>query len=93
MADWAELLDKRGSKGSLLYEGIIDQDAPDVGTMVRVRVLAFDQELTWGPAPWMPRVDAGGDTVLPQEGDRCIVGMADTDDPGTPEIWILAWWP
>jgi hypothetical protein len=89
----ADLLRDRKSSGSLLYEGIIDEDADTVSDMVRVRVLAFDKQLTWGPAPWMPRVDEAGDAMLPSRGDRCVVGLADTDDPGTPEIWILAWWP
>lgn len=94
MSSWTELLRGRGNGGSsMLYEGVIAQDASDVTDPVLVTVLAFDKQLTWGPAPFMPRVDDDGATVLPADGDRCVVGLAATDSPGTPEVWILGWWP
>lgn len=87
---WGELLD-RGRSDSFLYEGIIAQDAADVHDQVLVTVLAHDKEQTWGPMPWMPRVASDGSVVIPREGDRCVIGAAATDEPGTPALWIIAW--
>ena len=86
--DWQRLIRDNSGVRPQLYDGIIAEDAPDENTKIEVIVSAFDKELVWGPAPWMPR---GG--VLPIEGDRCIIGLATTEDPGTPSIWIVAWWP
>lgn len=76
-----------------MFAGTIAQDASSLSDPVEVTLEAFDPDQSWGPAPWMPRVDAAGEPDLPNQGDRCIVALAETDDPGTPEVWIIAWWP
>lgn len=89
---WVDLL--RHEKPVIrLYEGQIATEPETVNDKVEVVIRAFDQNLLWGPAPWQPRVDDGGDTILPVEGDRCVVALAETEDPGTPEIWVLEFWP
>jgi hypothetical protein len=89
MPSWGDLIEQNGGSRPELYEGIINEDAPDTGTMIEVIVPAFDKELTWGPCPWMPREDG----VLPVEGDRCLLGLGTTGNAGEPTIWIVAWWP
>lgn len=90
MPSWSDLIaDNSGSRPEL-FAGIIAEDAPDESTMIEVIVKAFDQELRWGPCPWAP---PRGDGLLPVEGDRCIIGLVTTEDPGQPDIWILNWWP
>lgn len=70
-----------------VFAGIIASEPTDLGDLIEVIIPAFDTEKTWGPAPWMPRGDS-----MPAEGDRCVVAMAETDDEGTPDIWVIAWW-
>lgn len=89
---WVELL-RREAPAFRIYEGEIATDANDVSDLVEVTIEAFDRNLLWGPAPWMPRVDDLGNTMYPAEGDRCVVALAETVDPGTPEVWIIGWWP
>lgn len=55
--------------------------------LAEVIVPAFDPEQVYAEAPWPAR-----GTDLPAEGDRCVLVMADTDIPGTPEPWIVSWW-
>lgn len=93
MSSWRELLRPGGDVTTRVYEGVIAQDAANVNDKVLVTVLAFDEQLTWGPAPFMPRVDDAGDVELPQDGDRCVVLLAETDDPGEPAVWILGYDP
>lgn len=91
MSSWPELLE--GTENiPRLYEGIIAEDIPDVNTPVTVIIPAFHLEREWGPAPWMPRVDDTGTVVYPATGDRCVVALAESVEPGTPEVWIVAWW-
>lgn len=71
-----------------LYEGEIAVDATGMDDQVEVIVPAFDKQLKWGPCPWMPR-----ESAIPQKGDRCVVGLAETPGSGMPAPWILAWWP
>ena len=73
-----------------LFEAIIAEDAASATDEVEVLIPAFDSDLAWGPAPWMPRSVAPN---FPSQGDRCVVGLAETEQAGTPEVWILAWWP
>jgi hypothetical protein len=90
MATWPELL-RRQKPTIRIYEGMIAQDALNENDRVLVTVLAYDKELTWGPAPFMPRATAGGGVDLPQEGDPCVVVLAETDSPGEPSVWILGY--
>jgi hypothetical protein len=91
MSDWVDLL--RPEPGTpRIYEGEIATAVSDVDEEVMVIIPAFHRERTWGPAPWMPRVNDAGATVYPAEGDRCCVVLAESIEPGTPEIWILGWW-
>jgi hypothetical protein len=76
------------SSQNAVFDGIIMRDVEGVSDLAPVVVPAFDPSLEFCRAPWMPR----GDT-LPAEGDRCVVVLAETDEPGTPEPWIVAWWP
>ena len=89
MANWGDLIEQNGGSRPELYEAIINDDAPDEGTMIEVIIPAFDAEKTWGPMPWMPREPG----VMPVEGDRCLVGLGTTPNPGEPKLWIVAWWP
>lgn len=76
----------------MLYSGAVARDVANVHDQVMVTVVLFDKEIMWGPMPWMPRVDDAGLTVLPQEGDPCIVALAATDEPGTPDEWMIGYW-
>lgn len=76
------------SSQNTLFEGIIARDATSVSEPVEVVVPAYDPNRVFASAPWMPR---GVD--LPTEGDRCIVALGESDIPGTPEPWVIAWWP
>jgi hypothetical protein len=78
-------------RGPSLFEGVIATDAETAHDLVYVTIAAFDEELTWGPSPFIPRIDITGEMVLPSFGDRCIVGLAETIDPGEPSIWILGY--
>lgn len=86
---WAAILQlsKQGDDARV-FEGVVDDDASSLSDEVRVIIPAHDYDQPFGPAPWMPRGD-----LLPAKGDRCVVALAETDDPGEPEVWILAWWP
>lgn len=37
---------------------------------------------------WSPRVDADGDTALPEAGDAGLIAFADDGEP-----WLVAWQP
>lgn len=89
---WVELL-RREQPGFRIYEGVVASDADDVSDEIEVTIEAFDKNLKWGPAPYMPRIDDTGAPVYPVEGDRCCVVLAETVDPGTPEVWIIGWVP
>jgi hypothetical protein len=54
---------------------------------VDVIIPEFDPFLTFGPAPWVPVVQADG-IYYPKEGDRALVVR-----PSELEIWIAAWQP
>lgn len=86
----AEVHDLLGTESSStpLWAGIIEEDAASESDQLEVTIPAFDPDQTWGPCPWMPR-----GATLPSKGDACVVGMAESDEPGTPDIWIIAWWP
>lgn len=81
------------SSPSSLYEAIIVGTPDSVLDQLEVIIPAFSSSASIGPAPWTPRVDDDGLLVLPSDGDRCIVAYAETDHPGTPEAWIVGWWP
>lgn len=83
----ANLLNKTSSR-SVLFDGIIASDVTSPSDLVDVIVPAFHPVRVFASAPWMPRGD-----VYPVEGNRCIVGLGESDIPGTPEPWVLAWWP
>jgi hypothetical protein len=87
---WHDILPSTASYGRL-YEGVIKQDATSVNDLVLVTIAAFDEDLTWGPAPFMPRVDDDNLLDLPQEGDLCVVGLAETDTEGEPSVWIISY--
>lgn len=97
MGDWRDILRARSEQDEpQVYEGRITEDAPDVQTPVEVVLPAFDPDLKFGPAPWSPRMilEAGEPVMeMPQRGDRCVVALAETEDPGEPEVWIVEWWP
>jgi hypothetical protein len=78
-------------KPSGIYEAVVAEDAVDMHTPVSVIVASFDQDLTWGPAYFTPRVDIDGALELPAEGDRCVIALAQTVDPGEHSIWILSY--
>lgn len=84
----ANLLNKSSSQNTV-FDGIIAKDVEGISDLAPVIVPAFHPELEFCRAPWMPReVDA-----FPTEGDRCVVVLAETEEAGTPEAWIVAWWP
>jgi hypothetical protein len=87
--DWQKLISDNGGSRPEAFEGRVEEDAVDEDSMVLVSIGAFANDQTWGPCPWMPR----GSGLLPTKGDRCLIVLATTEDPGTPEIWIAAWWP
>lgn len=77
----------------VLYHGIIAKGATSVNDLVEVTIPAFAPDQKWGPASFQPRVASGGGPVLPAKGDPCCVGLAETEEPGAPTVWILAWRP
>lgn len=81
------------SSTPVLYEGIIREDANSVLDQLEVIIPAFSRQLSHGPCPWTPRIDDAGNPAYPSAGDRCIVAFAETTVPGTPEPWIVSWWP
>lgn len=89
---WPDLLPPH-DRQLRLAEGVIVTSASSVDQLVKVRVPAFDRDQPYGPMPWPYRADDAGLTLFPSEGDRCVVGFAETEHPGTPEPWILNWWP
>lgn len=91
---WAALLQlsKQGDDVRL-FEGVIASTPATVSEQVKVVIPAHDFDQPFGPAPWTPRPLAGGTVSMPSRGDRCVAALAETDDPGEPEVWILAWWP
>jgi hypothetical protein len=95
---WTDIFAGLSDSGrSRIFEGVIAEDAPNVDTMIEVAVTAFDRDLVWGPCAWMPRIAPTSPTeqtiLLPAKGDRCVVALAETEDPGEPEVWILGYWP
>ena len=93
MYDWTSIL-RSQQNGPRLFAGTINEDASGLTDPVSVIIDAFSKEADWGPAPWMPRaVNGGADPLVPNKGDRCVVALAETEDPGAPEVWIVAWWP
>lgn len=86
-----DLHNKESSPGPL-YEAIIVGDPTSVLDEIEVVIPAFHSDLKWGPMPWPTRVNDAGVTVLPVHGDRAIVALAETDEPGTPEPWCVGWW-
>lgn len=89
---WNDLLTRAG-EDVRLAEAVAVDDADSVSDLVRVVVPSFHREQTWGPAPWMPRVTDAGNLLKINRGDRCLIALAETEDPGEPEVWIIAWWP
>lgn len=85
-------LHNRESSPGALYEAIIVGNPASVLDQIEVVVPAFSPTLKWGPMPWPTRVNDAGVTVLPVNGDRAIVALAETDEPGTPESWCIGWW-
>lgn len=80
------------SSPSTLYEGKIVTSADSVYDEVEVTLEAFSNDAPFS-APWMPRIDDEGFPVLPTVGDRCIAAYGESDHPGTPLLWVVAWWP
>ena len=87
---WKDIF-RDGRHDGRLYEGVIAQDASSVNDLVPVTIPAFDDELEFGPAPFMPRIDDDNLVDLPAEGDICVVALAETDTPGEPSVWILSY--
>jgi hypothetical protein len=79
--------------GGALFAGHFDEDADSLDSTLLVTIDSFDPDVTWGPAHWMPRVDDGGAVVLPRKNDKCVVALAESEIPGTAEVWIVAWAP
>jgi hypothetical protein len=84
---------KTATESVSTYAAEFNEDASSVEDRLDVIVPVFHTEKTWGPCRWMPRVDDAGDTVLPMKGDSCVVAFAESEDPGMPEVWVVAWWP
>lgn len=80
----------RESSSNTVFDGIIMKNVLSISDLASVIVPAFDPNLEFCRAPWMPRGDL---VTLPAKGNRCVVALAETDHPGTPEPWIVAWWP
>lgn len=96
MGHWDGLVSRPAAADSFdgsLLSGHFAEDAANVNQQLHVILPAYSGEQLWGPAPWMTRVDNSGNPVLPNKGDQCVVVLADGDDEGTPDIWIVAWWP
>lgn len=87
MSNVADLWNTTSSRNTL-FEGIIARDVASLSDLADVIIEAYDPDRIFASAPWMPR-----GVTLPSEGDRCIVALGETDVPGTPEPWIVAWWP
>jgi hypothetical protein len=85
---WRDLLPS-GENTDRVFLGEIAPNADTVNDKVLVTVSAYDDDLTWGPAPFSPRIDDDGEAVLPQEGDACVVLLAETPDPGEPFVLIV----
>lgn len=88
MSNVADLFNS-ASSSHRVFDGIIARDVMGVSDLAPIIVPAFHSELEFTRAPWMPR----GVGELPTEGDRCVVVLAETEEAGTPEAWIVAWWP
>lgn len=99
MTRWADILDDAGgpARQPRIFEGRIAQDATELNEFLYATIPAFDDEQEWGPAPWEPRFrilpNGALDVILPEKNDRCVVALAESPDPGEPEIWILQYWP
>jgi hypothetical protein len=91
MSAWSDLL-RQDTSTPRIYEAIVAEDVSDVDDEISVIVPAFHPEREWGPAPWMPRVDDSGATVYPAHGDRALIVLAESVEPGAPELWVIAWW-
>lgn len=91
---WSDVLRPTRLEGAVqLFEGVAASSPATLDEPVDIMISAFSDELLFGPAPWMPRVDAAGATVLITNGARCLIGAAETPDAGEPEYWVIAWWP
>lgn len=90
--NWAELIPQE-AVGFTLAEGMCAKTLDSVDDEFQVVVPVFDKNQRFTGLPWMPRVDDSGDLVYPSKGDRCCVGLADTQHSGEPEMWIIGWWP
>jgi hypothetical protein len=93
IADLHNRISKTVTEDVSLLAAEFTEGATSVADRLNVSITAFHTEKDWGPCRWTPRVDDAGDTVLPVEGDRCVVALAESGSPGMPEIWVVAWWP
>lgn len=71
-----------------LMRGKIANTPSDDADDLFVTIPSYHHSERWGPAPFMPRVDSGGNQVLPSQGDECLVGL---DEDG--DSYVLIWWP
>lgn len=67
------------------WRAIIATNAVQITDPVMVTIPAFDENLRWGPCPWMPR---GNSITFPTRGDAALVMF---DNERTP--WIISWVP
>lgn len=96
---WHDLLEEAGgdARSLRIFEGRIAETPTDINQKITAYIPAFDSDQEWGPAPWDPRFrilpDGTLDVLLPEEGDRCLICLAESPDPGEPEVWIAQYWP
>lgn len=91
MSAWADLLARNGSSAARLFAGEIVTDAVSVDDEIEAVADGFDKSHTFGPAPFMPRVDDASSVVLPQKGDRCLIAIAEGAENGDLETWIVGY--
>lgn len=76
-----------------LLDAEFTESASSVDNRLEIIIPVKDPNRSWGPYGWPTRVDDSGSPIYPNSGDPCVVGLAETEDPGMPRIWILAWEP
>lgn len=66
-----------------LRSGVIADSATDAADQVRVSVpnLLVADRTTYGPYPFRPRVNAAGQVIFPQRGDKALIGGD----------WLVSW--
>lgn len=66
-----------------LRSGVIADSPTDAADQVRVSVpnLLVADRITYGPYPFRPRVNAAGQVIFPQRGDKALIGGD----------WLVSW--